>query len=364
MERIILVCGGNSVEHEISLLTMRQVYNAINKDKYKVEAVYISKNNNFYLLKNLKNLNKLNDYKKYPLKLYKENNTQYFKFRRKRIYFDYLFLLVHGKGMEDGTLASYLDFMDIPYISNNVYSSFLGMNKNLSKELAKSINVKTLDSYLINTNSYDYDALVNKLNDYPYVFKANSLGSSIGVIKVNNEYEILDAINAISIYDDLIIIEKCLEDFKEYNIALFKDDIEYNISSIEEINYKKILSYDDKYANNGLENLKRIINPNISKKLENIIVSNSKKIYDKLNCDLLVRIDYLYDNINKVLYFNEINMIPGSLSFYLYEEKDMMFDELIDKLINVGKRNRYLRTKRINILGDNILEGLTKNIKK
>ena len=351
MDRIVLICGGNSVEHEISLLTMRQVYNAINKEKYAVEAVYISKDNKFYLIKNVKNLKKLSDYIKYPLKLIKEKNTQYFNYKRNKIYFDYLFLLVHGKGMEDGTLASYLDFLDIPYISNNVYSSFIGMNKNLSKELAKSKNVKVMDSFLIDVNSYNYDEIANKLKDYPYIFKANTLGSSIGIVKVNNEYEIIDAINAIGIYDDMIIVEKCLEDFKEYNISLFKEDAGYVYSSIEEINYKKILSYEDKYSNNGLENLKRIISPNLSKKLENLIISNSKKIYDKLNCDFLVRIDYLYDNLNNVLYFNEINMIPGSLSFYLYEDKDIMFDELIDKLIDIGKRNRYLRTKRVNILG-------------
>lgn len=364
MERIILVSGGNSVEHEISLLTMKQVYNAINKNKYYVESVYISKDNKFYLIKNMENKKTINDYKKYPLTLIKEQNKQYFKYKRKKIYFDYLFLLVHGKGVEDGTLASYLEFMDIPYFSNNVNSSVIGMNKSLSKEIVKLKNIKTLNHILINTNNYDYDKLIKQLNDYPYIFKANSLGSSIGVIKVNNEYEIIDAINAIEIYDEYIIIEKCLENFKEYNLALLKKDNEFIISSIEEINYKKILTYDDKYANNGLENLTRIINPSINQKLENMIINNSKKIYNLLKCDFLVRIDYLYDEDNNVLYFNEINMIPGSLAFYLYEDKNILFDELLDLLIDVGKRNHYLRINKVNILGDSVLEGLVKNIKK
>jgi len=364
MKRIILLSGGNSVEHEISLLTMKQVYNAMNRDKYIVESVYISKDNKFYLIKNIKQNKTIEDYKKYPLKLIKENNKQYFKYKRKKIYFDYLFLLVHGKGVEDGTLAAYLDFLDIPYISNNVYSSVIGMNKSLSKEQAKIKNIKTLDHILIDSNNYDYDLLIKELKDYPYIFKANSLGSSIGVVKVNNEYEVIDAINSIGIYDNYIIIEKCLENFKEYNLALFKKDNEYIISSIEEINYKKILSYNDKYSNNGLENLKRIIGPAINKRLENMIINNSKKIYEQLKCDFLVRIDYLYDNDQNILYFNEINMIPGSLAFYLFEDKKILFDELLDLLIEVGIRNQYLKLNKVNILGDNILEDLVKNIKK
>lgn len=364
MDRIVLVSGGNSVEHEISLLTNRQVYSAINKDKYIVESVYISKDNHFYLIKDINNNSKLSDYKKIPLTLMKENNKQYFKYKRKKIYFDYLFLLVHGKGMEDGTLMSYLDFLDIPYLSNNTYTSVIGMDKSFTKDLVKNKKVKTLNHILINTNNYDYEELIKKLDNYPYIFKANSLGSSIGVIKVYNEYEVIDAINKISVYDEYLIIEKCLENFKEYNLALFKKNNEYIISSIEEINYKKVLTYNDKYSNNGIENLKRDIAPCIGEKLENQIINNSKKIYDILRCDFLVRVDFLYDEESSQLYFNEINMIPGSLAFYLFENKNILFDELLDNLIEVGKRNRYLKNKKVNVLGDNILEGLVKNIKK
>ena len=364
MEKIILVCGGNSVEHEISILTTKQVYRAINKEKYDIKVVYISKGNKFYLVDDIENVKEINCLKKKPITLIKEDNIQYFKYKRAKYYFDYLFLLVHGKGVEDGTLAAYLEFNNIPYISNNILSSAIGMNKSLSKDYVKTINVKTLDHILLDVNNYNYDELVTNLNDYPYIFKANSLGSSIGVIKVNNEYEIIDAINAISVYDEFIIIEKCLEDFKEYNVALFTLNEEYIISSIEEINYKKILTYDDKYSNNGLDNLERIISPKINKKLIDLIINNSKKIYSKLGCDLLVRIDYIFDNINNTLYFNEINMIPGSLAYYLYEDKEIMFDELIDLLIDKGKRNIYLKKKTVNLLGDNLLEKLVNNIKK
>lgn len=364
METIILISGGNSVEHEISLLTNRQVYNAIDKSKYHVESVYISKDNNFYLIKDINKNKTLKDYMRIPLTLVKDKNKQYFKCKRKKIYFDYLLPLVHGKGMEDGTLLGYLDFLDIPYLSHSLLSSALGMDKSLSKELVRKNKIKTLNHLLINTNNYNYDELIKKLKNYPYIFKANSLGSSIGVEKVNNEYEVIDAINKIGVYDEWIVIEECLEYFKEYNISLFKKDNEYNISSIEEINYKKILSYDDKYSNNGLENLKREINPDIGDKLKEQIISNSKKIYDILRCDFLVRIDYLYDESNSTLYFNEINMIPGSLAFYLYEDKGLLFDKLIDNLIEVGKRNRYLKLNKINVLGDNVLNELVNNIKK
>ncbi len=364
MERIILVGGGNSVEHEISLLTTRQVYNAINKDKYEVNVVYLSKNNEFYLIKDFKDKKNLKDYQKYPLKLIKKGNINYFQFKNKKIYFDYLFLLVHGKGVEDSTLSSYLDFNDIPYFGHSLISSSLGMNKYLSKVVVKDKKIKVLESKIINLNNYDYEKLEKELDNYPYIFKANNLGSSIGIIKVNSKNEILEAINTIKVYDDYLIIEKCLENFKEYNLALYKKDNEFIISSVEEINYQKVLSYNDKYANDGLENLRRIINPLIGEKLKNEIINYSKKIYEQLECEFLVRIDYLYDEDNYKLYFNEINMIPGSLAFYLFEDKGILFDELIDDLIEIGKRNRYLRINKVNVLGDNTLNELVKNIKK
>ena len=98
--------------------------------------------------------------------------------------------------------------------------------------------------------------------------------------------------------------------------------------------------------------------------LRNYIKDNSKYIYNKLKCDFLVRVDYLYNEDEDSLYFNEINMIPGSLAFYLYEDKGILFDELLDLLIKVGKRNRYLKIRKVNILGDNVLENLVNNIKK
>ena len=164
-------------------------------------------------------------------------------------------------------------------------------------------------------------------------------------------------------YDDYVLIEKCLDNFKEYNLSLFKMDNEFILSSIEEINYKKILTYDDKYSE-SLENLKRVINPSINDELKEKIIENSKYIYNKIKCDFLVRVDYLYNEDEDTLYFNEINMIPGSLAFYLYEDKGILFDELLDLLIKVGKRNRYLKISKVNILGDNVLENLVNNIKK
>lgn len=363
MEKIVLLFGGNSLEHEISILTFKQVYHAINKDKYEVINIYVSKDNKFYLVKDL-NFKNINDLKRTPLKLYKEGNYQYFKTSFKKYYFDLVFILMHGKGVEDGTINGYFDFLDIPYVANNLISNALGMDKYFSKLIAKENKINALKGKLININNLNEEEFVNSLTNYPYIFKANSLGSSIGVYKVNNKSEAIEAIKNISVYDDYILVEKCLEDFKEYNLALFRGKDDLLISSIEEINYKNILTYTDKYANNGLENLKRIINPDIEEKLKNKIINYSKKIYSALRCDSLVRIDYLYDNKENELYFNEINMIPGSLSFYLYEDKNILFDELIDLLIEKAKRNRYLKVNKINILGDQILENLVKNIKK
>ena len=202
--KVLIICGGKSIEHEISILTAFEVLNSL-KEEYEGYIVYISKENKWYIgdyLQNkehYKDLNKIvNKGKEVRIKIkdkryYLGNNYRNF------ISFNLAVLCVHGKGMEDGTLASLMEYYDIPYVGNNILSSSIGQDKWLSKFLLHSINVPVLSSFYINPNNYDELYVEKKAEGigYPLIVKANHLGSSIGIKKANNLNELYKAINDI-----------------------------------------------------------------------------------------------------------------------------------------------------------------------
>ena len=157
-------------------------------------------------------------------------------------------------------------------------------------------------------------------------------------------------------FDQVIIIEKYLENKQEFNISLLGANNDYKVSLIEEVTNKNILTYDDKYKSNnskGMASLSRIVPAKIEKKLEQKIQNVALKIANVLNCSLLVRLDFIYDVNNKELYFNEINSIPGSLAFYLWEN-ELSFTDLINSLIDLGLQLEYSKKYLITTYQENV----------
>ncbi len=352
-DNILLVYGGNSVEHEISIVTALQVKEKY-KGRYNLILCYL-KDNRFYIDKKL---NDLSFYRKRNLKLRHEVNfkreTLYVKSKFKKIRFIGVMLIVHGYNCEDGTLYSFFKTLSIPVIAENIYSAVIGQDKALSKKMA---NVDTLPFYL-----YDASSKQSKI-DYPIIIKPARLGSSVGIKIINNENELQDKIKEINYFTKTIIIEKKLDDFTEYNIALFKDNNEFIISNIEKVSNSKVLTYDDKYKNSkkSMEGQKREIPALIDDSLKKQIVNMAKEIYTNLNASLIVRIDFLYDNKENKLYFNEINNIPGSLSLYLFKGI-IDISELINKYISNGLKNYDTENDFICSYDDNIFENANFNV--
>ena len=367
--RILVLFGGESVEHEISVITANQVMNALSV-KYTVLPVYISKENKLYYSENFKKLDSFKNINKYLKKkneitICKKKKMFYLKrnlFKKKR-YFDIAFPVVHGKGVEDGTLLAYLKFKKIPVIADSLCFYSLAQNKTLTKRVLNDLDIANTKFYTINKN----DSLKNiqKLN-FPLIVKPNNLGSSIGVKKVDNLEELIDATKECFKYDKNILIEEFLENSKEYNISVVEKNGNIITSSIEEIiKTEELFDYKQKYEGgdklSGMVSSKREFPANISENLKKEIEGIAVKIYKSFEAKGVIRIDFLYKD---KLYVNEVNAIPGSYAFYLWKEK-FDFVELLDVVIESSKRDCFYENKLIKVISKmDIFERYKNNVNK
>jgi len=281
------------------------------------------------------------------VKLCKKNKRCYLKCKglRKDKYFDIAFPLVHGKGMEDSTLLSYLKFKKIPVVADSLSFYALAQNKALTKRVLNDLKINNVEF-----RELDKKEELNKLKDFnfPLIVKPNTLGSSIGVKKVSNQEELNKAVYEAFEYDKKVIIEKFLDDSREYNISVVEKNNEILVSNIEEvIKGNDILDYKKKYEGgekvNGMVSTSRIFPAKIKKELKKEIEDVAKKIYKHFEAKGVIRIDFLYKD---KLYVNEINAIPGSYSYYLWKGK-MDFVELLDTVIDSSKRDVFIDNKMI-----------------
>lgn len=356
MNNILLIYGGNTVEHEISIITALQIKNKY-KGKYNIILCY-NKNSYFYISKKLENIsfykNKNNFKKIKPISFLANKN--YIKIKFKKINFDAVWIVCHGKNCEDGVLYSYFKTLNINVIGENHYSAVIGHNKTLAKKLSK---VPTLPFVHITHELFDYNYknIIKKVENlgYPLICKPNDLGSSIGILTIEKESD-FSQIEKTFKYTNSIILEKKLENFEEYNIAIIKIKDKCFLSSIEKVSQNKILTYYDKYLNKekSMTSQKREIPALISENLEKLIKESAIKIYESLFAELIVRIDFLFDTSTSTLYFNEINNIPGSLAFYLFEKNNIDFNFLVDSLIDNALLNIDETKKQVTCFENNI----------
>ncbi|MBQ8292955.1 MAG: ATP-grasp domain-containing protein [Bacilli bacterium] len=358
--------GGKSVEHDISIISAQQVMKALDS-KYQVIPLYLTKD---LLLVSGDRFKDINTFKN-ELKIKKQeyanliriNSANYLSFYCKKfknkLKIDLILPIMHGKGVEDGNVSGFLEILDIPYTSADTESASICQDKEIAKIVLNSYNINNI-SYEVRCNN-DYQ-VVNM--EYPLIIKPARLGSSIGITKVKNDTEYLEALKIAYKYDKKVIVEKCLTNFKELSIACYKRKDELVLSDIEEIKLTSDIYYfTDKYqSSNKINHQNHELPANIKKDLKIEIEETTKKIYEKLMLKGVIRVDYLYDLDSKTLYVNEINTIPGSLAFYLFESKKITFTSLLDDLIKqalIDKDldNNYLTSFKSSILEKNNLRG-------
>lgn len=251
---------------------------------------------------------------------------------------DVALVCCHGGEGENGVLQGLLEYNGIPYTSAGVLQSSLCMDKVLSKQLVDGLMLNTVPEisflradYLKNTK--DVLRHVTTFLDYPMIVKPASLGSSIGIRRADNQQELKDAIEIAIKFDRKIIVESALSDFTELNCAVFSDGKDVFVSEVERpVGWNDFLSFDDKYlSENKTSGNKREFPAKISEEIRDEVRETSKRIYTDLDMSGVIRIDYLLSSENK-LFVNEINTVPGSMAFYLFEPSGITFSDLLDRI--------------------------------
>lgn len=363
-----VVFGGRSVEHEISIISANLTMNAINKDRYNVIPFYIDKNGGWYTGDSLFELNNYRDIDKLLLKtqgvipkvgsgasgFYKVPKNIFTS--RKLINVDVIFPVIHGTYGEDGILQGLFESMNIPYVGCDVLSSAVAMDKVTSKVLLQSAGINILDYHWFYGEQWvdSKDDVISNIKskfDYPLVVKPANLGSSIGVAAVNDDSELEDAIDLSTRLSHRVLIEPKIKNLKEINCSVLGDRELIEVSVCEEpLGVDDILSYRDKYSGGSKNKLgfkssdqgaKRKIPADISEDLNNKIQEMAKRAFTEFACSGVVRVDFLIDQDSNDVYLCELNTIPGSLSFYLWEPSGKDFPSLTERLIEIAlKRNR------------------------
>ena len=331
MKKVLLVFGGPSNEHLISCKSIKSILENIDYKKYDVSVCGISESLEWYkfndsleMLEDGSWINSSNNEKI-------ENIVEFFKT------FDVVFPVIHGTLGEDGKLASMLDIFNVKYVGSKGLAHGIGYDKHYTKLICKSLNINQIDYIVLYKNEKKYIKKVEDNLSYPVIVKPCCSGSSIGVNIVNNRKELSKFIKEAFIFDDKILVEKYIEKKREFECGVLEDK-KIIVSSVGEIiNDDNIYDYESKY----IKKADVVVPAFISSNINNQIKKWSIDIFNILGCSGLARIDFIYDTLEDILYFNEINTIPGFTDISMYSKvfnyDGISFKSLIDKLIDNAK---------------------------
>ena len=353
-----LVFGGPSVEHDISIITATQIYASIDKKKYTILPIYYSKNKTFHLLKKMPCANNFQEGVKLSEEVFITRLGVKIKGKIAKIKpLDCIVGAFHGKNTEGGELAGFFETLGIPYSFNSVLGASIGQDKIIMKKVLKNDEIPVLPFIEISYEKYikNEEEMISKITNlsFPVIVKPSMLGSSIGIKKVYNEIELKKALNNAFKYDEFLIVEKALTKYKEFNCAI----MENLLSDIEEVEVNdEIFTFEDKYQT---KKSKHVLPALIDNKLKEEIYDLTLKTSNSLRNESIARIDFLYDLEENKLYVNEINTIPGALSYYLFESKGIYFDQLLDKIIMLTMKRDYKKKQLLNSFSSSVLENNT-----
>lgn len=369
MKKVGVVFGGRSVEHEVSVITGMQVIENMDKTKYEVVPIYITKEGKWLTGNGLKEYStfKNNDFKDAKEILISPNNGDSNLYANpesvglfgKKIIdkIDIIFPALHGTYGEDGSIQGLFELMNIPYAGGGVLASSVGMDKILMKDVYKANGLPVVDYHWFYRTNWksNPDNVISDIESnltYPVFVKPANLGSSIGINIAKNRADLIESIEVAVAYDRKIIIEKAVENPREINCAVMGYDEEVITSFCEEpLGWKDVLTFEDKYVKSNAKGGKstgerRIIPADIEDTLREEIELLAKKAFIVIDGAGCSRIDFLIDVNNKV-YVNEINTLPGSIGFYLWEGKGISFTKLIDKLIDIAIKTHSEKDENI-----------------
>lgn len=391
--KVGVIFGGETVEHEVSIISAIQAMNKIDQEKYDIIPIYITKDREWYtgeMLRDIESYQDLSLIKKYTKNvilcaskgtyILKQKNGMLNKIVTE---IDIIFPIVHGTNVEDGGLQGYLQTIGVPYVGPNVYAAAAGQDKVFMKRIFAGEDLPITKFVWFYDSEYknNQEEILTKVNKlkYPVIVKPATTGSSVGIGTATTEEEVIKKIEEAIEYDSKIVVEEMVENLKEVNISVLGDYENQKLSEIEEVmSAKKFLTFEEKYIGSGkLKGNIKVPNPNkaskgmlsatrkvpaeITDKEKEEIEQIAIKAFKALGSSGVCRIDFLLDEEKKKVYINEINSIPGSLAFYLWEPKNKKYTELLEDLINLGVKDYKKRNTKTHTFESNILSGYAQN---
>ncbi len=364
--------GGRSTEHEISVISANQAMAAMNRERYDLVPVYITKEGRWYTgdaLTDVANyrdipalLAKCREVYMRPVygdyKLYSTKTAGLFRHDHKVVAeLDVALPILHGSNGEDGTFQGVLQTIGIPYAGCDVLSSANGMDKITMKMILEAGGVPVVRYVWFTDKEWfaAHDETIRKIENkigYPVIVKPANLGSSVGIHRADNRAQLESAVADAEKYTTRIIVEHLVEDLCEINCAVLGDCDEYHASVLEEpIKSGEILSYEDKYmggtkTERGMQASKKRIPADLPSDISKNIQYLAGETFRLLGCHGVSRIDFILDRRERAIYVNEINTIPGSLSFYLWEASDLSFERLMDRLVRLALKRKEEQSRK------------------
>ncbi len=368
MKNVLLVFGGKSYEHDISIVTASQIFNKTRLDDVRLVPLYISRDNRYYIYTETKF-----DIKRFSgcvflknKKLFKEvvfvtgeKGKLFLKTRfglKEYLIANLAIFACHGGCGENGELVSIFKDNGIFSSSGSIEALSLCMNKYLFKKQMKGLKIPVVQGFKFCKFELenDYENLKNKFKfmKFPIIAKANNGGSSIGVFLIKDRVELKEKLNQAIEFDNEILIEKYIKSAREFNVSILGDREDFVVSEIDEpIKQDEILSFANKYLDSvkskgfakgncsgKMQNQNRKFPADISEMLSHKIKNIAAKIFKELNLFGVVRIDFLYDEEVDNLYVCEVNAMPGSLAYYFYDENRITTNYLVLKLIELAEK--------------------------
>lgn len=350
-----IIIGGKTVEHEVSIITGLQIYDNIDRSLFEPRIIYIKKDGKWLIGEGLHNINNyksnsfedsyevLPGFKNGKLILYPHPEIKQGLFRKKfeSEEIDLIFPAVHGTNAEDGSLHGMFQMNAVPCAFGSVLSSAVGMDKIIMKNVFEINSIPIVDYTWFYRSDWEKSSseIIDNIEKigYPVMVKPSNLGSSVGINKADNRDELIKSVEIANFYDRKIIAEKCLENIREINCAVMGYENNLTVSLCEEpIGWKEFLTYEDKYINKVKDSSdsKRKIPADIDDDIKDKIQDYAKRAFKSIDCCGNARIDFLLDGNN--IYVNEINTIPGSIAFYLWEDLGYTFSDIVTEILNLA----------------------------
>lgn len=407
-----VVLGGVAPEHEVSIISALQAAAALDRDRYRPIPLYIAKDGTWYTGDDLLDVSLYRDLEALReqavpvavqptphgrldlVEVRDRGAIQRFARPPRRLSVDVVLPGLHGGAGENGGIQGMCETFNVPYTGSSIFGSALGMDKVLSKHLCRDADIPVVDFVAFQEHAWAHqeeaglDRCETQLG-YPVIVKPARCGSSIGIAKADTRDELDAAIEDAFRYDDKVIVERAVEALREINCSILGDSQEAIPSVLEEpvaSEEEAVLTFQDKYMREddgegakgradgagaktadptaeGMAALDRVVPAPLSEARTREIQDLAVRIFQLFECAGIARIDFMIDEATDAVYFNEINTIPGSFSFYLWEPSGVPFDELMHRMIDIARRrhrakNGRVQTYDVNLLAERDLSGV------